>query len=188
MWRSHQTRNHLPPGNNSSVTSLFSVWAPREKLLTQATDIVAQLHPLSRIDRATAHLDRANREALERTSESEIALDGDVASRPHSGSGAPESANQSDNDMKVELVTNERSESIVFHNRPFSHPLSWLEYNRLTRALVFVLKGGVTRDFGVGVDERMAHYFEKSDRILVVLMDAKTGEPIEGDYYPLLVY
>ena len=171
-------------GFQAGPVELFSVWSSREKLLAQASEVTARLRPLSRVDRAMAHLDPVNREALERTSERELALDGDVASRSRQASNQA----RSDSDNTIELVVNERSETFVFHSRPFSPPISRLEYNPLARSLIFVLQGGIVRDFGVGVDERMTKYLEKSDRILMVLMDPKTGEPIGGDYYPLLVY
>ncbi len=31
-----------------------------------------------------------------------------------------------DRALRVELAVNDRAEAIVFHNKPFSHELSWL--------------------------------------------------------------
>ena len=110
---------------------------------------------------------------------------------PHAlraGGKAPNMKELSDDDVKVELVVNERSESWVFHNKRFSKTLKRLEYNPSTLRLVFRFTDGSTKDFGLSVDARLGRYFDYTERVLTVLMDVKTGKPIEATYYPLLLY
>ena len=184
---------HVATWNNvSALVQLWPVWAPKEQLLDRASQITARLQPLSPIDRAMAHLNTANPAATERISEQELAMKGDALHRHRwkidDTTGPINLPSYSDADTKVQLVVNERNEAFVFHNRPWSRPVVRLEYNRLTRSMEFLLKGGVRRNFGMLVDQRLGKYLEKSTRILMVLMDDKTGEPIEGSYSPLLVY
>jgi hypothetical protein len=51
-----------------------------------------------------------------------------------------------------------------------------------------VRKGGGARDFGINVDLSLARHLENADRVLTVQMDEKTGKPVSGQYYPVLVY
>jgi hypothetical protein len=87
---------------------------------------------------------------------------------------------------EVELVVNDRGECILFHNQRFPYELEKLEYNPETGCIEFVVRGGFKKDFGIPVLPALRGHLEKNDgRILIVLMDDDTGEPIEGDYYPL---
>jgi hypothetical protein len=63
-----------------------------------------------------------------------------------------------------------------------------MEFNRGNNRLVFRFQDGVSRDFGIAVDPRLAKFFAYAKRALVVQMDEKSGKPVEGNYYPLLVY
>ena len=193
--------HHVLPSPNTNVcvtwsdgaapVAIFSLSFPREQLLARASAIIARLRPLSPVDRATAHLDPSSRETLAKASEQELALNGDAVRRRkwkfQDKTVAPNSFDQPDPNLTVSMVTNERSETFIFHSRPWPHPVLRVEYNRLTRSLTFVLKGTL-RDFGLPVDERLGKYVEKGDRVLLVQMDLKTGQPVGGNYCPLLVY
>ena len=76
----------------------------------------------------------------------------------------------------------------MFHNKPLGQPLERVEFNRGNNRLVFRFHDGVARDFGIAVDPRLAKFVTYAKRALIVQMDEKTGKPVEGDYYPLLVY
>ena len=90
--------------------------------------------------------------------------------------------------VKIELVVNDRSEAFVFHSRPFPTPVERIEFNTSTRRLAFVLQNGVATEFGINVSPSFTKYLESASRVLMVRMSDKTGEPLGGDYYPLLVY
>jgi hypothetical protein len=72
------------------------------------------------------------------------------------------------------------------HNQEFPHPLKRIELNRLTKALFFLPIAGPVLQFGIAIDEHLLRYLEGSERVLVVLMNEETGEPISGDYFPIL--
>ena len=94
----------------------------------------------------------------------------------------------SDNDVKIEVVVNEKSEAFIFHSRPIRRKLVRIEVHKLSRILQFVFEFGESREFGIPIDPRMLRYLETADRILIVLMNEKTGEPIEGSFYPVVIY
>jgi hypothetical protein len=88
--------------------------------------------------------------------------------------------------IRIELVVNDRGECMIFHNGPFPYELVKLTYDPETGRIDFFIPGGFKRDFGIPVHPDLRKYFENNiGRILVVLTDNKTGEPIEGQYYPL---
>lgn len=91
-------------------------------------------------------------------------------------------------EMKVELVINDRAEAFIFHNKPFKRQVSWIEYDLDTNKLDFVMNDGDTRNFGLLVKRDMSKYLQNAFQILVVLTDDKTGEPVEGEYFPLIIH
>jgi hypothetical protein len=91
-------------------------------------------------------------------------------------------------EMKVELVINDRAEAFIFHNKPFKRQISWLEYDLDTNKLDFVMNDGDQRNFGLLVKKDMSKYLQNSYQILMVLTDEKSGEPIEGEYFPLIIH
>jgi len=93
-----------------------------------------------------------------------------------------------DTNVKVELVVNDRAEAMVFHNKPFAKTLSWLEYDLDARKLDFVMDDGDIRNFGIPVHPELTKYMDNAFQVLMVLIDDKTGEPQEGDYYPLIIH
>ncbi len=93
-----------------------------------------------------------------------------------------------DRDMKVELAVNDRAEAIVFHSKHFTYPLAWLEFDLDSNRLDFILKNGELRNFGIPVRPDLAKYMQNAFQILMVYMDEKTGEPIEGGYFPLMIH
>lgn len=97
-------------------------------------------------------------------------------------------ADPDDSDMKAELVINDRAEAIVFHNKHFRKNLSWLELNLDTRSLNFIMADGDVRNFGIPVDPGILKYMQNAYQVLMVLMDEKTGEPVEGGYFPLILH
>ncbi len=88
--------------------------------------------------------------------------------------------------IRLELAVNDRGECILFHNDPFPYELEKLEYDPETGRIDFFIPGGFKRDFGCPIDQEFVKYLKKNgEKILVVLTSKETGEPIEGQYYPL---
>ncbi|MCB1556101.1 MAG: hypothetical protein KDJ15_02185 [Alphaproteobacteria bacterium] len=94
----------------------------------------------------------------------------------------------SNTDAKIELVVNERAEAMVFHTKPFRKRLSWLEFNLGTNELNFVMNDGDIRDLSLPVDPKLAKLMQNVFQVLMVHMDDATGQPIEGNYFPLIVH
>ncbi len=92
-----------------------------------------------------------------------------------------------DPDFKIDLVVNDGPHVYVFHNKHFRKELSWIEYNTADNRLEFVMKDGDTRDFGAPVPRRLQANLTRAQRVLCVLVDEETLEPLEGDYFPLLI-
>lgn len=90
--------------------------------------------------------------------------------------------------MKVELYVNDRAEAMVLYDRPFSKKLSWLEYDLDSSKLDFVLEDGDMRDFGIPVHPKLAKYMQNAFQVLMVQMDEKTGEQMDGAYFPLIIH
>ena len=93
-----------------------------------------------------------------------------------------------DEKVRVELVVNDRAEAMIFHNKPFSKAMSWFEYDLDSKKLDFVMDDGDTRNFGIPVNPELTKYMDNAFQVLMVLTDEKTGEPTEGQYYPLIVH
>lgn len=93
-----------------------------------------------------------------------------------------------DGDLKVELAINDRAEAIVFHSAPFRKKLSWLEFDLDSNRLDFIMNDGDIRNFGIPVHPELAKHMQNAFQVLMVQMDNKTGEKIEGNYYPLIIH
>ena len=93
-----------------------------------------------------------------------------------------------DLNMQVEFAINDYAEAIVFHDKPFTKSLSWLEYDLDSHRLDFVMEDGEIRNFGIPINPSLAKYMQNAFQVLLVLMDQVSGEPVEGDYYPLVIH
>ena len=94
----------------------------------------------------------------------------------------------SNDDVKVELIVNERAEAMIFHNKPFNHDVSWFEFNLENNQMDFIMDEGATKPLGIPVDPKLAKHLQNSFQVLLVRMDDVTGEPVKGDYFPLIVH
>ena len=101
------------------------------------------------------------------------------------GNATATSASEVDK-IHIELIVNDCGESMIFHNRRFPYPLDSVEYDPASGMIWFVIPGGFRKTFGVPVLPELARHLDRhTGRILVVRMDERTGEPIDGDYAPL---
>lgn len=89
--------------------------------------------------------------------------------------------------IKIELVVNDRDEVIIFYNKEFPYPLDWFEYSISDCRMKIVVAGGFKKEYSKVVPLGIAKFLNPtvSEIILAVLIDDQTGEPIEGNYYPL---
>lgn len=88
--------------------------------------------------------------------------------------------------IKVELVVNDRGESIIFHDKPFPYELERVEFDPKTCHMYFVIPGDFRKNFGIPVHDKLKKNFEKNNgKVLLVLMDEASGEPVEEKFYPL---
>lgn len=90
--------------------------------------------------------------------------------------------------LKAELVVNDRAEAMVLHDKPFEKDLSWLEYDLDSGRLEFIMEDGDIRDFGFSVDPKLEKYLQNAYHVLMVRMDAASGEYEEEESLPLIIH
>ncbi len=93
-----------------------------------------------------------------------------------------------DPEFKINLVINEGAKIAVFHNKPFRTKIAWLEYDLDEDRLEFVLGDGKIRNFGGKMPSEYQKAMQNAHQILIVQMNEETGEPIGGNYYPLILH
>lgn len=100
--------------------------------------------------------------------------------------GSPISTASEVDSVPVELIVNDRGESLILHDRPFPYPLDRVDYDPASGMIRFVIPGGFRKSFGVPVRPELARHLDHhTGRVLVVRADARSGEPIDGGYCPL---
>ncbi len=50
------------------------------------------------------------------------------------------------------------------------------------------MDNGDIRDFSIPIRPELARYMQNAFQVLMVLMDEDSGEPVEGDYVPLIIH
>ena len=93
-----------------------------------------------------------------------------------------------DNPLDLNIAVNHEGKIVVFHDKPFKDPLSWLEFDLHTRNLDFILEDGELRNTGIPIQENISKNMQNTHQILMILMDDSTGEAKEGHYIPLIVH
>jgi len=96
-------------------------------------------------------------------------------------------AANSDFDMNIYHVVDNNAAVYIYHSRPFSKELSWLEYNLDTQSLDFIMDDGDIRNFGMPVDPGYGKYLQNNHAISVILENAE-GEPVSGESIPLIIH
>jgi len=179
----------------SKTSNTVRVWTlPNfdESLIAESTQLVKYLRPLSKIERCHAYLDMAGCESITATtSQRELALDGDASHLFGSIFNSSRTSiydYRAESKVRRELIVNDRGEAVLFHNNPFGGLIKRVEFNKVTGEFALRMQSGRALSLGTAVSKDLTKYFEDSTRILMVLTDRETGQPLEGQYYPLLVY
>jgi hypothetical protein len=89
-------------------------------------------------------------------------------------------------DMEVHCVIGDGPSIWIFHDKPFSKILSWIEYDLTTSRLDFVLEDGDIRNFGIPIDRMFGAHMQNVHTIPVVLRN--NDDMLAGDNYPLIVH
>ena len=90
--------------------------------------------------------------------------------------------------FKVDLVVNDTAEVYVFHSKPFDRQLAWLEFNMDTNDLDFIMDDGAVRSFGTKVPDHLSKHMDNAFQVMMVQMDEESGQPVSGDYFPLIIH
>lgn len=93
-----------------------------------------------------------------------------------------------DSKFHLELAVNDAGRLIVFHSRPFTKRLSWLEFDMTNSKLDFIMNDGDVRQFGVPVHGDLAKLMQNTYQIMVVQVDEDTMEPEEAVWMPLILH
>lgn len=84
---------------------------------------------------------------------------------------------------RFEITANEAGAVLLFHDRPLPYPIEALEFDYHRRELFFVFPGEFKRSWGIPVSPNIAENMSRNGgRCLLVLVDARTLEPIGGRY------
>ena len=90
--------------------------------------------------------------------------------------------------LDLEVTIKQDGRVVVFHSLPFTKDVSWFEFDLSTNKLDFIMDGGDIRNIGIALKQDIARHMQNSHQILMVLMDAETGQPKEGFYIPLVIH
>lgn len=93
-----------------------------------------------------------------------------------------------DNPLYIEVAVKDDGKIVVFYDKPFNREITWFEYDTTKSRLDFIIGEGEIRDAGVNLVPQISKHMQNSHQILTVLMNDKTGEPVEGKYIPLIIH
>lgn len=105
-------------------------------------------------------------------------------SNPISGTRAV----NADMGMNLDLIVSDRAEICVFHDKPFSKILSWLEYDSRTNRVDFIMEDGDIRNFGIPVEAKLRPYFHNAYVVNIVEMNPTTKKVVGGMELPLIIH
>lgn len=88
--------------------------------------------------------------------------------------------------MELDLCVHTADRIFIFHDRPFSKTLSWLEYDLDSNRLEFVMEDGELRNFGIPVEKSLGMYLQNHHVICVAL---RSGTKVVSDMtLPLITH
>lgn len=97
-------------------------------------------------------------------------------------------AKYDDMDMALNLWVSDNADICVFHDKPFTRTLSWVEYDQKTNRVDFILEDGDIRNFGIPVDPRLRAYFHNAYVISIIQMNPTTKKVENGMDIPLIIH
>ena len=89
--------------------------------------------------------------------------------------------------VAVKLVVGQDASVYIFHDKPFSKELSWIEYDLDRSNLDFIMDDGDIRNFGIPVDPKLGAYMQNIHSIGVVLAEG-LQTVIDGAVFPLIIH
>lgn len=90
--------------------------------------------------------------------------------------------------LDLDVAIKEDGRVVVYHSLPFTKDVSWFEFDLSTNKLDFIMDDGDIRDVGLPLSHSVAKHMQNSHQILMVLMDAESGQPVKGFYIPLVIH
>lgn len=92
-----------------------------------------------------------------------------------------------DNDIAIKLIVGNDAAIYIFHDKPFTKSLSWLEFDLNRSSLDFIMDDGDIRNFGIPVDPTLKPYMQNVHSVGVVLAE-RLENVIGGEVLPLIVH
>jgi hypothetical protein len=165
-------------------------WIAVDSAADRAGRLVSALAPLAPLEQCEAYVESPACDTKLGETERDVAVERDRVSVPGGLAGVTEQFPDDieDPSLDMRLVVSDSGVIYVFHNRALSGSFKRLEYNRLTHRLGIRMRNGELRDGSVSLPERFAPMLDHGHRVMMVQMDEKTGNPIGGADFPLLVY
>jgi hypothetical protein len=165
-------------------------WIAVDSAADRAGRLVSALAPLAPLEQCEAYVENPACDAQLGETERDVAVALDHVAVPADPAGDTEQFPDDieDPSLDMRLVVSDSGVIYVFHNRALSGSFKRLEYNRLTHRLGLRMRNGELRDSSVSLPAKFAPALEQGHRIMMVQMDEKTGNPIGGADFPLLVY
>lgn len=96
------------------------------------------------------------------------------------------SKNNPDKDLAITVYVTDKSEVCFFHDKPFSQPLSWLEYNPDTGIVEFVMEDGDVRNYGIPLPLEYRPAVVSSKIAYVIHKNPETRKVLGGKDLPLI--
>lgn len=91
-----------------------------------------------------------------------------------------------DMDIALHYALGEDGLIWLYHDKPFSKALSWIEYDLENSRIDFILEDGDFRNFGIPIDRAYARHLQNMHSIPVILREGQNV--LDGEYYPLIIH
>lgn len=90
--------------------------------------------------------------------------------------------------VTVDLFIGNDAEVCVFHDKPFTKTLSWIEYDTRTSRIDFIMEDGDIRNFGIDVERRLNPYFQNAHIVSIIQRNPITKKVENGMDLPLIIH
>lgn len=95
--------------------------------------------------------------------------------------------NNPDSDLAITVFVASQGELCFFHDKPFSKPISWLEYNPDTNIIEFMTEDGEVRNFGIPLPEKYKPAVANAKTAYVIHKNPETKKVVSGKDVPLVI-